>query len=287
MNKQLFIALQYLTPQLLLSKLMGWFSNQRLPWLKNYMITRFIKRYQVNLKEALIENPEEYATFNQFFIRKLKPTIRPICPEENGIASPVDGLISAIGTIENDQLLQAKNHSYTLKNLLGGDQSLAKNFASGTYATLYLAPHDYHRVHIPLGGELQETIFVPGKLFSVNILTSENVPQLFSRNERLISIFNTSAGKMAVILVGAMIVGNIQMVWQNTPSRQKKPYKTSYSSNEIKLSKGDELGHFKLGSTVILLFQANQMEWLPAMQINKSVKLGECIGRLKTIGLLR
>ncbi|OGT44455.1 MAG: phosphatidylserine decarboxylase [Gammaproteobacteria bacterium RIFCSPHIGHO2_12_FULL_37_34] len=278
MPKSIFILLQYLTPHYLFTQLMGRLAESQRFWLKNFLIKRFIKHYKINLGEAIIETPDVYSSFNQFFIRQLKPNARPICQEEHEIASPVDGIITQLGTIFNNQLLQAKNYYYNLENLLGGNQLLADNFHNGLYATFYLAPHHYHRVHMPLNGTLEQTIYVPGKLFSVNPIMSESIPQLFTRNERLITIFNTHVGKMAVILIGAMIVGNIQTVWLNHPFRGNKI--VTLSSNPITLSKGAELGYFKIGSTVILLYEQNKIRWEPSLIAKTNVQLGQCVGIL-------
>src|SRR3990167_4953008 len=210
MPKHVFIFLQYFTPHHWLTHFMGWLAESETPWLKNFLIKRFLKRYAVNLHEARIENPLSYSSFNQFFIRQLKPALRTICKEPFAVSSPVDGTLTQICSIQTNQLLQAKNHYYDLEGILGNEKHLAKHFYNGCYATFYLAPQNYHRVHMPLDGQLEQTIYIPGRLFSVNLITTDYVPRLFSRNERLVAVFNTEAGKMAVILVGAMIVGNIK-----------------------------------------------------------------------------
>ncbi|HLB41475.1 MAG TPA: archaetidylserine decarboxylase [Gammaproteobacteria bacterium] len=279
MPERIFILLQYLTPHYLLTRLIGLLANSQQPWLKKILITQFIKRYTVNLSEAINENPNDYPSFNEFFIRQLKPNARVISKEAFEIACPVDGTISQIGTIQAHHLLQAKHYHYTLEELLGHDKQLAYHFYNGVYATLYLAPHNYHRVHMPLSGQLEQTIYVPGKLFSVNPITTESIPNLFSRNERLITIFHTHAGKMAVILIGAMIVGNIQTVWQTHPCREKKIVSKTYH-NGITLLKGAELGYFKLGSTVILLYTENKTTWSPSLTTNSIVQLGQRLGNL-------
>src|SRR5579862_5099450 len=199
--------LQNLIPQHLLSRLSGQIAESRHPWLKNKLISYFMKHYHINMHEAIRENPQDYLSFNDFFIRQLKPNLRPICPGENAIASPVDCCIAQIGQAKSNQLLQAKDFYFDLENLLGKDVALAKKFYDANFATLYLAPSNYHRVHMPLTGTLVKSIYVPGKLFSVNRMTSELVPHLYSRNERLITVFETETGPMAIILVGALIVG--------------------------------------------------------------------------------
>lgn len=279
MFKKLLTYLQYLLPQQLLSRLMGWLAENRSTWFKNYMIRRFIKKYQVDLSEAMIEDPTAYPNFNTFFIRQLKPEVRKIAQDKQVIVSPVDGTVAQIGVIQQNQLLQAKGFYFNLDTLLGNDTEMAKLFADGNYATLYLAPHNYHRVHMPLAGKLLKTIYIPGRLFSVNLTTSEIIPQLYSRNERLISFFQTDIGPMAVILVGAMIVGHIQPIWTRdcirSPHMQIEEHKDG-----ITLAKGDELGHFKLGSTVILLFPRHAIEWSAQIQSNSTIQYGQVLGSL-------
>lgn len=270
------ILLQYLAPQHALSHFAGWLSECRWPWLKNYLIHSFLKRYDVDMQAAIIENPYDYPTFNSFFTRQLKPTSRPIAQDSNQIASPVDGFVSQIGKIEQNTLLQAKGFYFDLKSLLGGSERLAQLFQDGNFATLYLSPKDYHRVHMPIEGSLKETIYIPGKLFSVSQQTVEHIPNLFARNERLACIFDTQSGPMAVIFVGAMIVGSISTVWHaNTTANSI--LQESYE-NLIQVSRGAELGHFKLGSTVIILFAKDKIEWLSHFHENSIIRMGEPIG---------
>lgn len=273
------IFLQKWIPQHLFSRGMGWLAQIQIPWIKNWMIHRFIRKYHVDMSAALNENPESYSDFNHFFIRELKPSLRPIATDEDGIISPVDGSIAQIGKVSKNQLLQAKGFYYDLETLLGGDPDLANLFYDGSFATLYLAPRDYHRVHMPLTGNLVKSIYLPGKLFSVNKMTSEIIPELYARNERLVTLFNTTAGPMAVILVGAMIVGNIQTVWMNEPVRSTASL-ISLPSAEIHLRKGAELGHFTLGSTVIVLFGKNKVAWTNTMHAESIVKMGQLLGKM-------
>lgn len=275
---KLNIALQRFLPQHALSRFAGFIANCRWKWLKNILIRDFIKRYQVDLSIATLENVEDYPNFNSFFTRKLKTQCRPVVEGTNQIASPVDGFVSQAEKIDKETLFQAKGHYFNLVDLLGSID-LAKHFVNGQFATLYLAPKDYHRVHMPVDGTLLETIYIPGKLFSVNQQTTENVSQLFSRNERLVCIFETPFGLMAVILVGAMLVSGIETVWTlelPTKHLSKKTYK-----NTIMLKKGEELGHFKMGSTVILLFPDNTMEWAASFKANQHVQMGGFIGDIK------
>jgi phosphatidylserine decarboxylase len=280
----IFILFQYIAPQHAISRLAGYIANCKFPLIKNSAITFFIKKYGVDLSEAIESDASGYETFNLFFTRALKSDARPICVDVLDIACPADGAISEIGVIKNDRLLQAKNHYYSLINLLGGDETLVNSFEDGTFATVYLSPKDYHRVHMPVTGILRKMIFVPGKLFSVNQTTANNVPNLFARNERVICIFDTDYGAMAVILVGAMIVASIETVWAGVIAPyQLGVHTTHYSASDlprITLQKGDELGRFLLGSTAILLFQKNAASWASALEQGTFVKMGQPIGKL-------
>ncbi|MDA8561577.1 archaetidylserine decarboxylase [Gammaproteobacteria bacterium] len=269
------ILIQYFLPQHLLSKIAGWIANCRWKWLKNIIINNFITKYNVNLNIAILESINDYPNFNSFFTRKLKPELRPIASEKEQIASPVDGCVSQVGSINKTNIFQAKNQSYDLKKLLANNTNLEKYFYDGKFATLYLAPKDYHRVHMPITGTLEETIYVPGDLFSVNKQTAENVSELFARNERLICIFKTDLGKVAIILVGAMLVSGIKTSW-NLDLPTKNISHKKYEDN-IKINKGEELGYFHMGSTVILLFPKNTNEWLDILKENKIIKMGSCI----------
>ncbi len=273
------VYLQYLLPQHALSTLAGRLANIRTPGIKNWMINKFIHDYHIDMLEATEPSIDAYATFNDFFIRRLKPELRPIADQASHIASPADGSIAQSGTIHGHQLLQAKGMYYTLHTLLGGDTEAVSQFTDGSYATIYLAPHNYHRVHMPLAGKLEKTIYIPGRLFSVNIMTSSIIPNLYARNERLICLFSTSAGPMAIILVGAMIVGSIKTVWMDAPVRANQIITTSFT-DKIMLEKGAELGHFNLGSTVIVLFGKNQAAWSPQLQAGKTIQYGEPIGSI-------
>lgn len=273
---------QYCVPQHFYTQLMGILGNIKWPWLKNYLIKIFIDKYQVDLSEAVIEDYRAYPTFNEFFTRYLKPSARQFVSQENDIACPADGFISQLGDIDQETLFQAKGFYFNLTELLGGYRELSQPFIDGKFATIYLAPKNYHRVHMPLTGKLRETIYVPGKLFSVNQDTAAAVPHLFSRNERLICLFDTKIGPMAVILVGALIVGNIKTIWDETP-RRKKISRQIYSGQEIKI--GAEMGHFLVGSTVIVLFAKNRMHWNPTIKPEATVQVGQSLGHLfKTLG---
>ena len=279
--KLLFIISQYLVPQHLLSRLVGKLADSTVPWVKNTFINAFIKHYQVDMSEAREPDPALYPSFNAFFTRPLKEDARAIA-DEPGIVCPSDGAISEIGPITHGRILQAKGQTYSCSELLGGDASLAAEFDGGQFVTVYLSPKDYHRVHMPCAGQLRRTIYVPGDLFSVNQATAENVPRLFARNERLVSVFDTDQGAMASVMVGAMIVAGIDTVWagQVAPPRRTL-INTDFgpTDNSVALERGAEMGRFHLGSTVILLFPKDAIEWLQSFSAGDSVRMGELLGR--------
>ena len=281
-NDRLFIFAQYLTPQHALSRAVGLLAQTESPLIKDFIIKTFASTYQVNMEEALEPDLEQYKNFNDFFTRQLKADARPIDSALNSLAGPADGAISQLGKIEDQQIFQAKGHDYTVSDLLGGDKSLSEQFTNGTFATVYLSPKDYHRVHMPIDGTLKQMIYVPGDLFSVNTTTSENVPNLFARNERVVCIFDTQQGPMAMILVGAMIVAGIETVWAGEVAPAKRKLAVTHyqpeNPQEIKLKKGEEMGRFKLGSTVILLFGENKICWDTALEEGTAVKMGESMG---------
>lgn len=275
---------QYILPKQGLTTFAGVLANVKKPWLKNHLIKDFIRKYHVNMSEALEENPENYACFNDFFIRHLKPECRPIA--QAGIVSPVDGYVSEIGDISSGQLLQAKGLYYSIQELLACDAEKAKAFEHGKFATLYLSPKDYHRVHLPMDATLQEMIYVPGTLFSVQPTTARVIPRLFARNERLVVLFNTKAGAMAMILVGATIVGGIGTSWHGDVVRSRKRTEFTYPSSadtNYCLSQGEEMGYFKLGSTVILLFADEQsIRWEKTLKAGDRVLFGKALGETKS-----
>lgn len=275
---------QYLLPQHLLSRLVGKLAFCRWPWLKNALIRRFVKRFGVDLSEAVHESPEDFEHFNAFFTRALKPTVRSIDSSPQAFISPVDGTLSAFGRTENQQLFQAKGHTYTLQALLGAKDRWFEQFKEALYATMYLAPRDYHRIHMPVSGTLIAMRYVPGKLFSVNQKTAETIPGLFAKNERVILFFETEFGPMALILVGAMIVASMSTVFAGVvaPGGNSMKHRDYVHTEEkhITLNKGEEVGHFLLGSTVITLLGCSQSAWDDALELNQPLKLGERIGRL-------
>jgi phosphatidylserine decarboxylase len=279
-----FIIIQYLLPQHLLSRLVGKLAETRIPWLKNLLISRFIRAYDVNMSEAQEPEAEAYENFNAFFTRALKDGARSIA-DQGLLACPADGAISQLGSIRAGRIFQAKGQDYSLLTLLGGDQQLADSFSDGSFATIYLSPRDYHRVHMPLAGKLRSMHYIPGQLFSVNTTTAENVPGLFARNERAVCVFDTEAGPMAMILVGAMIVAGIETVWEGQVAPlERKIDITQYgvAKEAVELEKGAEMGRFKLGSTVILLFGKDKLEWLESFTAGTPTRLGEAIAELKS-----
>lgn len=280
-KESLFILFQHIVPQHLLSRLVGTIADSKTPWVKNLFIRWFAKKYQINMSEAREEIPSNYPSFNAFFTRELKADARPIDQTELSIVSPADGAISQLGDIEHGRIFQAKGRGYGLSTLLGGDQTRAEQFINGSFATIYLSPRDYHRVHMPVTGTLTHTTYIPGELFSVNQTTAEGVDQLFARNERLVAYFDTEYGPIAMVLVGAMIVAGIETVWsgQEAP-RLKKPIHTPFNnqcSSPITLEKGEEMGRFKLGSTVILLFGEDRISWESSLAATSPVQLGRVI----------
>lgn len=278
---RLKIAAQYLAPQHLLSRCVGLLAESRWPLIKNTFIDFFIKQFKIDMSIAAEEDPHAYATFNDFFTRALKDGVRPIT--EYGVACPADGAVSQLGKIEDERIFQAKGHHYTLTQLLGGDPARAEPFRNGDFITVYLSPRDYHRVHMPYNGVLREMIYVPGDLFSVNTLTARNVPHLFARNERVVALFDTDIGPMAVVLVGAMIVASIETVWAGLvtpPKRQLRITNYQPHNNVIELARGDEMGRFKLGSTAIVLFGPNVVKWNDTLFEGTHTRMGEQIGEL-------
>ena len=283
MKERLFILSQHLIPHHLLSRLIGCAAECRAAWFKNRLIGWFAKQYQVDMSEAQVEDLTTYEHFNAFFTRALKEGARPLDNQPGAILCPADGAISQLGRIEHGRVFQAKGHSYSVTELLGGDSERAAPFMGGDFATVYLSPKDYHRVHMPLAGTLREMIYVPGRLFSVNQTTAENVPELFARNERVVCLFDTERGPMAVVLVGAMIVASIETVWAGLITPPKRELKTTRYDEAarapVSLEKGAELGRFKLGSTAIVLFGPDQVKWAEELGANSPVRMGQLLGQ--------
>ena len=281
-SESIFLACQHLAPHHLVSRLAGCFAESRTPWLKNYLIGDFVRRYDVNMGEAQVEDPLAYACFNDFFTRALKPGARPLDATPGAVLCPADGSISQAGRIVDGHIFQAKGHHFDLASLLGGDAGRAAPFAGGNFATVYLSPCDYHRVHMPAPGLLREMIYVPGRLYSVNPLTARNVPGLFARNERVVCIFDTPEhGPMALVLVGAMIVGSMQTVWAGRIApHQSRMVATRYDGEPaVRLAQGAEMGRFLLGSTAIVLFGPGRMDWTDLAAPGNAVRMGQALGR--------
>jgi phosphatidylserine decarboxylase len=276
---------QYLLPKQLLTTLAGRFASEARGSTTTSVILWFVKKYQVNMAEALNPDISSYATFNDFFTRALKPNARPIAAAE--LICPVDGAISQYGAINFDQIFQAKGHNYSTTALVGGDKTLAAQFQNGSFATLYLSPKDYHRIHMPCDGRLTRMIYVPGDLFSVNPTTARGVPGLFARNERLVCVFDTDKGPFVLVLVGATIVGSMATVWhgQINPPRSADIREWHYAEQNISLKQGDEMGRFMLGSTVVMLFPENLSKTLafnPSWAAGGAIQLGEAMCQLRT-----
>jgi len=274
---RLFVWFQYLLPQHAVSRLVLAATRVRVPWFKNWTIRGFLGLYTVDMSEAAESDPYRYGSFNEFFTRALKHGVRPIASGPDTIACPVDGRVSEAGTIDADRLLQAKGRYYRLTELLA-EQPWASRFAGGSFATIYLAPFNYHRVHMPLRGELRETVYVPGRLFSVNAVTAQHVPGLFARNERVLTLFDTEFGQFALVLVGALNVGSMATVWAGDITPAARRAVTRLPATATTLEKGAELGRFNMGSTVILLFEPNRARWQSGVRAGSVVRLGQSLG---------
>jgi len=274
----LFVMLQYVIPQHALSRLVGWFASTEIGFIKDTFITKFAKKYQVNMDEALVEDLSSFASFNDFFTRELKDGARPIAEGEGVLVSPADGAVSQLGKIELGKVFQAKGRDFSVTTLLGGDSERAATFLNGEFATIYLSPKDYHRVHMPCAGKLLETVYVPGDLFSVNPTTAQGVDGLFARNERLVCMFETEYGPMAMVLVGAMIVAGIETVWSGQVCPlPKKAQVQDYTQSEVRLEKGQEMGRFKLGSTVVLCFPEDSVKFLEEIKAESPLMMGQAL----------
>jgi phosphatidylserine decarboxylase len=274
LKQQIFIQAQRVVPQHKLSRVVGKIAASENPIVKNTVITAFKAQYGIDMSIAEQGNALKFKSFNEFFTRSLKSGVRAIDANENSIVSPADGAISQLGKIENGDVFQAKGQKFTVDNLIA-DPQLAAPFKNGDFATVYLSPRDYHRVHMPFAGTLTETLYVPGELFSVNQTTAENIPGLFARNERMVCLFDTELGRMAVVLVGAMIVAGIETV---ATGKVKPSGRIEVNQHDLYLEKGAELGRFYLGSTAIVLFEENKMQWDATFKANSTVIMGEALG---------
>ena len=279
MTDRLSVLPQYLLPKKALTAFGGWVATRRWGRLTTRLIAWFARKYQVNMAEAAEPSLAAYPCFNDFFTRALAPGARPLA--ESTWICPVDGAISQFGAIAQDQIFQAKGHCYSTTALVGGDAALASQFENGSFATIYLSPRDYHRIHMPCDGRLRRMIYVPGDLFSVNPTTARGVPGLFARNERVVCVFDTDHGPLVLTLVGATIVGSMATVWHGVVNPPRRPQVTEwhYDSGAVTLRKGEEMGRFLLGSTVVLLWPQATLDWNPLWQSGAPVRLGESMGQ--------
>lgn len=287
LSDYLSTALQYLLPQRFFTWLAYRVTRSRTSWFKNFLICAFINHFKVDMSEAVESDFKSYHDFNHFFTRSLRPEARPLATGEDVICCPVDGIVSQAGVIEYDTLFQAKNRIFSLIQLLGGNTATALPFRDGRFVTLYLSPRDYHRVHMPMRGRLQHMVHIPGQLFSVSPATTRLVPNLFTRNERVATFFDTAAGPMAVVLVGAINVASIETVWAGaiTPPRGKQIWHWDYSETDkpiIVLNKGAEMGRFNMGSTVIVLFAKGSVLWDATLAPETTVRMGQRLGEIQT-----
>ena len=274
LKKQIFIQTQKVVPQQQLSRVVGKVAASENPIIKNIVIQAFKAQYGIDMSIAEQTDALKYKSFNDFFTRALKDGVRDIDQDASSIVSPADGAISQLGKIQNGDVFQAKGQSFSVDKLIG-DTQLATPFVNGEFATVYLSPKDYHRVHMPFAGTLTETLYIPGELFSVNQTTAENIPGLFARNERMVCLFDTELGRMAVVLVGAMIVAGIETV---ATGKVKPTGRIELHHHDLALEKGAELGRFYLGSTAVVLFEKDKMNWDAQFQANSAVVMGEALG---------
>ena len=280
MSDHLAVLPQYLMPKQAMTRLAGHLASAEWGSFTTWVIKRFVKRYKVNMDEAVHSDPAHYKSFNEFFTRPLKDGARPVA--SSPWVCPVDGAISQCGPIDKDQIFQAKGHHYSTRALVGGDQDLAAKFQNGQFATLYLSPRDYHRIHMPITGKLLRMVHVPGDLFSVNPTTARGVPGLFARNERVVCEFETEQGPMVLVLVGATIVGSMATVWhgQVNPPRPGMVREWRYDTQNVQLQKGEEMGRFLLGSTVVMLFPENSIQFPADWLSTRPLHMGEAMSRV-------
>ncbi len=280
LGERLFVAMQYLIPQHAVSRVVYHATRSRTAGVKNRLIRWFLARFAVDMSEAALTDPLRFASFNEFFTRELRPGLRRIAAEPEVIVSPVDGFVSAAGRIDGDTLVQAKGQTYELSGLLAGARDSLERFRGGSFATIYLAPFNYHRVHVPIAATLRDSWYVPGRLFSVNTVTAASVPRLFARNERILCLFDTPAGPLAEILVGALNVGSMSTVWHGevTPRARRTMTQLPLPATVAALARGEEMGRFNMGSTVILLFAPGRVSWDADLLPDRRLRLGERIG---------
>jgi phosphatidylserine decarboxylase len=279
LGERAFIGLQYLMPQRLLSRIVGWVADSRIGLVRAGLIRAFLSRYPVDLAEAAQPAADRYVSFNDFFTRRLRAGARSFDDEPRAALCPADGRVSQAGRVIGDRLMQAKGIDYSVAALLGGDGGLAAQFAGGEFVTVYLAPHDYHRVHMPLAGTLRIARYVPGDLFSVDAATTDSVPGLFTRNERIACVFDTAAGPMAVVLVGALFVGSMSLAWAGRVRGQggRRTHDLPATDPLIALDRGAELGCFNMGSTVIVMFGPQGPALVDGISAGRRVRVGERI----------
>ena len=274
---------QYLLPKQALTAFAGWVAGRERGWVTTEIIRRFVAKYQVNMAEALNPDISSYASFNDFFTRALQPGARPLASAD--WVCPVDGAVSQFGRMEGEQIFQAKGHHYSATALVGGDATLAARFEGGSFACLYLSPKDYHRIHMPCKGRLMQMIYVPGDLFSVNPTTAQGVPGLFARNERVVCVFESAHGPFVMVLVGATIVGSMATVWHGLVNPPRLPsIKTwQYNDKMVELQRGDEMGRFLLGSTVVMLFPKAPLAFSPLWAPGQAIQMGEAMANFKEL----
>jgi phosphatidylserine decarboxylase len=279
MFDRLAVLPQYLLPKQALTALAGLVAGAHGGKMTTWLIDWFVRRYGVNMSEAANPDLASYPTFNEFFTRALQAGARPLASAD--LVCPVDGAISQFGTMDRDQIFQAKGHRYSSTALVGGDAALAARFDDGSFATLYLSPKDYHRIHMPCDGRLSRMIYVPGELFSVNPTTARGVPGLFARNERVVCVFESARGPFVLVLVGATIVGSMATVWHGVvnPPRRGQVRERRYDDQSVLLQQGQEMGRFLLGSTVVMLFPKGPLQFNPAWMPGRAIRLGEEMAR--------
>ena len=279
MSDRFAVLPQYIYPKQALTSFAGWVAGKERGSVTTWIVRRFVAKYDVNMAEAVESDISRYASFNDFFTRALKPGARPIA--DAPLVCPVDGAISQFGPIAGDQIFQAKGHAYSTTALVGGDAALAAQFKDGSFATLYLSPRDYHRIHMPCDGRLVRMVYVPGELFSVNPTTARGVPGLFARNERVVCVFESARGPFVLVLVGATIVGSMATVWHGVvnPPRGGEVREWRYDEREIVLRKGEEMGRFLLGSTVVMLFPRPALAFNPDWAPGRAIRLGEAMAQ--------
>jgi phosphatidylserine decarboxylase len=270
---------QYFLPQHAISRVTLALTRVRSPRFKSAFIRGFIRHFDVDMSLAINPDPASYEHFNGFFTRALRPEVRPIVSGAGEVACPVDGAVSQLGPIQDDTILQAKGHAYSLTELLGGDARRAAPFRGGSFATLYLSPRDYHRIHMPLAGTLREMVYVPGRLFAVNRATVKMIPRVFARNERVVALFDTAAGPMAMVLVGAINVGCIETVWHGVVTPPTRPDIARWTYDNVALARGAEMGRFNMGSTVIVLFGRDAVAWATDLSAGTPVRMGQLLAR--------